>query len=84
MGFTLEPLPHFPEIVQWASSNYSSIEKTILDNSHSCILCQISLEAIKAALNFLETQSQSSMAFSEADVVQVFRESDLEVKNQLL
>jgi len=34
-------------------------------------------------LNFPETQSQSLIAFSEADVVQVFRQTDLEVKNQL-
>jgi len=84
VGFALEPLPHFQELVQWACLNYSSTKKSILDNRHSCILCQISPEEIKVSLNFLETQSQSSIAFSEADVVQVFRQSDLEVKNQLL
>ena len=38
VGFTQEPLPHFPELVQCFSLHYSITEKVVLDYAHSCIL----------------------------------------------
>ena len=41
MGITLEKLSHFLDIVQRVASNYFTIGKAILDDTHSHVICII-------------------------------------------
>ena len=56
IGFKLEQLPNFLDIVQRVASNYSPNGNAILDDTHSHVVCSVTPEAIRATLGLFEAQ----------------------------
>ena len=69
IGFTLEQLPNFPDIVQRVASNYSSTRKSVLDDTDSHVICKITPEAIRASLGLSEAQCQAQIPFTESEIL---------------
>ena len=78
--FATKKTPSFPEFISWCVDKYSIFERLIMDITSSMVLLLVSSLAIRKSLLILDEFSLKAQDYSEESILQHFKESPTERK----
>ena len=71
--FVIESVFSYLEFIEWCVSNYSKLERVIMNSDGSKVLCYINPQSIREALSIPESNEYLIEQFSELSCLELVR-----------